>query len=503
MAARSLALGLDIGSSSIKASVLDLETGVLVASASSPSDKELPIEAPQAGFAEQSPDMWWEHVQRAVKALGGKGCCLTDIAAVGISYQMHGLVVVDKDLRPLRPAIIWCDSRAVPFGAKAFESLGQEFCLKHYFNSPGNFTAAKLAWVKEREPELFDKIAHFMLPGDYISVKLTGEATTTALGLSEGILWDFQAEKPAEKLLQYYGFPSSLIPKVVPTLAVQGQVSSSAAQLLGLRPGIPVSYRAGDQQNNALSLNVLEPGELAATAGTSGVVVGIGEQRRYDTLSRVNTFLHVNHTAQASRYCTLLCVNGTGILNSWLRRLLGSFGTLPAYTSFNELAAGAEVGSAGLSILPYGNGAERSLGNKVLGASVHGLDLNRHKVGHLLRASQEGIVFALQHGLEIMNGMGITPKVIRAGHANMFLSPVFREAFAAVSGASIELIDTDGSQGAARGAAIGAGFFGSAREAFRGLKVLSTEAPAAKLVDAYAEAYKRWKSLLQRQLSAE
>ncbi len=493
--------GIDIGSSGIKVSLLDVRSGKCRGSSTSPEGKELTISSPQPGFAEQDPESWWQHCKTALRAMAEQGHDLSAVQAIGISYQMHGLVLLDKERRVLRPSIIWCDSRAVPYGQRAFEEIGAETCLKHHFNSPGNFTAAKLAWVREHEPQIFEKVAYLMLPGDYIAYKLTGQVSTTAAGLSEGILWDFLEERPAQRVLDSMGIPKAFLPPLVPSIGLQGELQPKVAQELGLRAGIPISYRAGDQQNNAFSLKVLQPGELAATAGTSGVVVGIGDQQRYDPKSRVNTFMHVNHSPQQRRYCTLLCVNGTGSLNSWLRRSMSLQGALAPYVLMNELAATIAPGSDGLSIYPYGNGAERSLSNQNPGASILGLDFNRHGHGHLARAAQEGIVFALQYGLEVMQGMGIKPSVIRAGRANMFLSQVFRDVFAAVSGATIELMATDGAQGAARAAGLGVGIFSSEKEAFKGLEVLAVEAPQPELQERYQEIYRGWKGRLEAGLS--
>jgi xylulokinase len=493
-------LGYDVGSSSIKATLLEAATGTVVASAVSP-ERELPIQAPRPGWAEQDPETWWEHVQRATARIRERApAALLDTAAVGISYQMHGLVCVDRQGRVLRPSIIWCDSRAVDIGERAFAALGKERCLRHLLNSPGNFTASKLRWVRENEPDTFARIHRIMLPGDYVAYRLTGEMQTTPSGLSEGILWDFAEGDLARFLLEHYELPPALIPPVVPNFAVQAALSSASAQALGLAAGTPVSYRAGDQPNNALSLNVLRPGEVAATAGTSGVVYGVGDSAAWDPASRVNTFVHVNHTPAAPRYGTLMCVNGTAILNSWLRHNAMTAGERAlSYEEMNELAAEAPVGSEGLLVLPYGNGAERTLENRSPGASIHGLDFNRHTRAHLLRASQEGIVFALQYGLEIMKSMGLSVDKVRAGAANMFLSPLFAEAFATVSGAAVELYSTDGSQGAARGAGIGAGVY-DPRSAFAGLETVRVVEPNAGQAPAYGEAYRRWRETLERQL---
>ena len=495
-------LGYDIGSSSVKASLVDAQSGKCVASAFYPK-QEAPIISKKAGWAEQDPSMWMGNLRLATEdVLHQLGeiiphraqLDLADaVAAIGISYQMHGLVCVDKDLNVLRPSIIWCDSRAVPYGQKAFETLGKDWCLPHLLNSPGNFTAAKLAWVKENEPELYSRIWKIMLPGDYIAMRLTGSVCSTVSGLSEGIFWDFQADKPSAELLNYFGFDASVLPQVKPTFGIQGTLTKEAAGLLGLKEGTPVTYRAGDQPNNALSLNVFNPGEIASTAGTSGVVYGVIDKVNYDPLSRVNTFAHVNHTAADPRLGVLLCINGTGILNSWMHR---NVAPELSYPQMNELAAKAPIGSEGVSILPFGNGAERMLENRECGCSVHGLNFNRHGQAHLLRAAQEGIVFSFQYGIEIMQQMGLKVDKIHAGKANMFLSPIFRETLAGVSGATIELYDTDGSVGAAKGAGIGAGIYKDNREAFSTLERLAVILPSHQ--DEYRAAYEKWKTYINK-----
>ncbi len=487
-------LGFDVGSSSVKASLVNADNGKCVASAFYP-EKEAPIMAVKAGWAEQEPDSWWEYAKLALKKImSDAGATADDIKAIGISYQMHGLVCVGKDLKPLRPAIIWCDSRAVPYGEKAFRELGAGHCLAHLLNSPGNFTAAKLAWVKDNEPALFNNIYKVMLPGDYLAMRLSGVCNTTISGLSEGMFWDFKNNRVADFLLNYYGFNQSLIADIVPTFAPQCEVCAEAAAELGLKAGTPITYRGGDQPNNALSLNVLNPGEIAATAGTSGVVYGVLGEVNYDPKSRVNTFAHVNHTAEQTRLGVLLCINGTGILNAWVHRNI-----TPdiSYAEMNDLAAQAPIGSEGVTIIPFGNGAERVLENKETGCSINGLNFNKHSKAHLVRAAQEGIVFSFCYGMEIMQQMGMNIGKIHAGKANMFLSPLFRNTLAGVSGATIELYDTDGSVGAAKGAGIGAGIYKDSQEAFASLEKLEVIEPDAARADEYRSAYARWKETLE------
>ena len=496
-----LLLGYDVGSSSIKATLMDAETGQVLAAATSP-DKELEIVAKQLGWAEQDPAVWWEHVKTAtqkIKALAEFDA--GDVHAIGISYQMHGLVVVDKNKEVLRPSIIWCDSRAVQIGEQAATDIGEEKCLKKLFNLPGNFTASKLKWVMENEPKVYSKIHKIMLPGDYIAMKMTGDIKTTPSGLSEGIMWDFENDGLADFVLDNYGISNELIAETAPTFSIQGELTKEAADELGLDAGTMVSYRAGDQPNNALSLSVLQPGEIAVTAGTSGVVYGVSDSKNYDQQSRVNVFVHVNHSANDPRYGVLLCINGTGILNSWLKHNFVAGEGLD-YEQMNELAAQAPVGSDGLVILPYGNGAERTLENRNIGASVHGWNFNVHKKAHFLRAAQEGIVFALNYGLGIMRDMGIQLTTVKAGNANMFLSPLFAEAFATVTQSTVELYNTDGSQGAARGAGIGAGVYKSTDEAFVGLEPVKTIEPNENLSSAYQQAYEGWEEVLKLQLKS-
>ncbi|MFC1538833.1 xylulokinase [Candidatus Latescibacterota bacterium] len=491
-------LGYDIGSSSIKATLLDAESGAIVSSATSP-DTELEIIAIKPGWAEQHPHIWWENVKKATsKLISETGVDISDIEALGISYQMHGLVIVDKNLEVLRPSIIWCDSRAVEIGEKAFNDIGRETCLSKFLNSPGNFTASKLKWVMENEPEIYAKVYKAMLPGDYIAMKMSGEVKTTPSGLSEGIMWDFVKQDIADELLDYFSISSEIIADVVPTFSIQGELTRESAGELGLKPGIKISYRAGDQPNNALSLNVLNPGEIAATAGTSGVVYGVGDKANYDPKSRVNTFVHVNHSPGKPVYGILQCVNGTGILNSWLKHNIMSTGQAKAtYDYMNEMASNIKIGSDGLIIIPFGNGAERTLENKNIGASIHNLNFNTHNRAHFFRAAQEGIVFALNYGLEIIRDMGVEISTVRAGNANMFLSPLFREAFANVTGTVVELFNSDGSQGAARGAGIGAGIYKHPEDAFIGLETKSVIEPDVKKQSAYRETYNMWVAKLE------
>ncbi|MCH5175614.1 MAG: carbohydrate kinase [Prevotellaceae bacterium] len=483
-------LGYDIGTSSVKASLVDAQSGQTIASAQYP-DSEAPIIANHPGWAEQDPEMWWTELVNATQRLRQKAGTLEGVRAIGISYQMHGLVCVDKHGTPLRPSIIWCDGRAVPYGNAAFDAIGSEQCLSHLLNSPGNFTAAKLAWVKENEPDTYKKIHKVMLPGDYIAMRLSGGAMqTTVSGLSEGMFWDFKDNCVSPDILNHFGFSPDIIADIVPTFSVQSAVSAQVAQELGIPQGTPIAYRGGDQPNNALSLNVMKPGEIAATGGTSGVVYGVLGEVNYDPLSRVNTFAHVNHRPEQgeTRLGVLLCINGTGILNAWMRRTIAP--TL-SYPEINDLATTAPIGADGLSVIPFGNGAERVLQNANPGASLHGINFNIHTQAHLLRAAQEGIAFSFAYGMDIMRQMGMAITTIKAGHANLFLSPLFRQTLASVTGATIELYETDGSVGAAYGAGIGSGIYPDSDTAFRTLRQIDTILPDEDAAP-YKAAYDLW-----------
>ena len=489
-------LGIDVGSSSVKVALLEVAGGKCVCSAACPKS-EAPIKAVRKGWAEQDPQSWWKYMCDGIREMSAAGFDMGQVASIGISYQMHGLVAVDKDVRPVRDAIIWCDSRAVALGEQALQGIGPGRCLEHLLNSPGNFTASKLAWVKQNEPDLYAKIWKFMLPGDYIAYRLTGEVTTTATGLSEGILWDFAENRRADFVADWYGIGPDKFADIVPALGVQAHTTAEIQRELGIPAGTPVSYRAGDQPNNAFSLDVLKPGEIAATAGTSGVVYGVTDVPKADPQSRVNTFLHVTDSAEP-RMGVLLCINGTGIMNAWTRR---NFYPQLSYGEINDLAATVPPGSDGLLVLPFGNGAERVLCNASTHARVVGIDLVRHGQAHFLRAVQEGIAFSFRYGIDIMKDLGLNPDVIRAGKANMFLSPLFRSTLATLCGARIELFDTDGSLGAARGAALGAGIYKSAAEAFSTLERLDVIRPESAWAQPLEEAYQNWKKEVEKSIN--
>ena len=492
-----LLLGIDIGTSFIKASVVDAATQQSVASAQYP-DTEAAITSLQSGWAEQSPDTWWDYTVKVINALHAANTFdVADIAAIGISYQMHGLVVVDKEQHVLRDSIIWCDSRAIETGKKAFENIGEETCSSCLLNSPGNFTASKLAWVKDNEPEIYKQIDKVMLPGDFIAMKLTGEITTSSSALSEGIFWDFQKDEISKDVMENFGFADSLIPKVQPLFSSHGKLLSSVAKQLSLKENIPVTYKAGDQPNNALSLNVLQPGEVAANAGTSGVIYAVTDKLLADQFSRVNSFVHVNHTKESKRVGVLLCINGAAIMNSWIKKIGGDN---LSYKEMDQQAAGIKPGSDGLLVLPFGNGAERMLRNKIIDAHISHIDLNKHTKAHIFRAVQEGIAFAFRYGLDIMRENDLYPTIIRAGKANLFLSDVFIQSFVNATGVAVELYESDGSKGAALGAGIGAGIYKSYSDAFSNQKPLGKFEP--NQVDLYNDLYLNWKALLESHLNS-
>lgn len=493
-------LGYDLGSSSIKACLLDAGNGKAIASASSPDD-ELVIHSPQKGWAEQDPEVWWKHIKKVTaKVLPADGAEPDQIGGIGIAYQMHGLVLVDENQKVLHPAIIWCDGRAVEIGQQAFNDLGHDFCFEHYLNSPANFTASKLKWVKEHKPDIFSKTHKAMLPGDYIAMKLSGDIRTSVSGLSEGIFWDYQSNGLADDLLKHYGISMDLIPEYYPNFAVSGELTSVAANKLGLPPGIPIGYRSGDQPNNALSLNVMEPGEAAANAGTSGVIYGVTDKAIYDDKSRVNTFVHVNNDINKPRYGVLLCINGTGIQNSWLKNKI--FDGRLSYDEMNKRAADVDIGSEGVVVLPFGNGPERVLGNQSLGAAIRGIDFNNHKEGHIIRAAQEGIAFSMNYGLQVMKQMGMDIDIIRVGSDNMFKSPVFREAFTNTTGTTVEVYNTNGALGAAIGAGIGTDTFEDRQQAFEHIEKIATLEPTSDKQKNYQQAYQKWQTALEKELES-
>lgn len=490
-----LLLGIDLGTSSVKVSVVEAATHRCLASAQYP-DVEAEIMSPEPGWAEQNPEVWWENIQQGILRCHNTGKYNSrDIGAIGIAYQMHGLVIVDSDQQLLRNSIIWCDSRAVDVGNRAYDHIGHNKSLGRLLNSPGNFTASKLGWVKENEPHIFAEVDKAMLPGDYIAMKLTGESTSTISSLSEGILWDFEKNTISSDIIEHFGFDRDIFPSICPVFSIHGHLSKNVATHLAMKPGIPISYKAGDQLNNALSLNVLEPGEVAATAGTSGVIYGVSDTLSYDPQSRINSFAHVNYSAELRRIGVLLCINGVGIFNRWMKNMMNSS---ESYSSLNFAASKIPVGSDGLMTIPFGNGAERIFNNRIIGSHFHNLDFNIHGHAHLARAVQEGIAFSFRYGLDIMRENGVRPSVVRAGRSNLFLSDVFADAFASVNDVAIEFFEGDGSLGAAIGAGIGVGFYPDAQTALAGRK--PHEILEAKPDNEYEELYLQWKDLLEQRL---
>lgn len=491
-----LLCGVDVGTSSIKVSVVDAANQQLIYSTSFP-EIENEITSPEPGFAEQDPEHWWYCVQQAIlKANASHTHNPLEISAIGISYQMHGLVVLDEDQQVVRPSIIWCDSRAVSIGQKAFETLGN-YCQTHLLNSLGNFTASKLAWVKENQPEIYARIKQVMLPGDFIAGRLTRHFTTTASALSEGIFYDFQSDTISSPVLNYFDFDISLFPPIQDVFSCHGHIDSVVADTLGLNRQVQITYKAGDQPNNAFSLGVLQPGDIATTAGTSGVVYGISDELKYDRHNRVNSFAHVNYMNQAKRIGVLMCINGTGILNRWVKQTICSD---LSYEQMNELAATTSIGSKGLLCVPFGNGAERIFQNKLVGASFEHLDFNRHGRAEMIRSAQEGIAFSMAYGIEMLADAGIKPTKLKAGFANMYLSDIFAQTIVNAANVSVDLLESDGAFGAALGAGLGFKYYTTEEEAVANIKHIKTINPISDELTDTKTAYERWKELVKQKL---
>ncbi|MFV8324418.1 xylulokinase [Flavobacterium sp. ZS1P14] len=485
-------IGYDIGSSSIKVALVEAKTGEKIVVLHEPQN-EMEIVSLHPNWAEQDPEMWWQHICVATKrAIKESNVDASKITGIGISYQMHGLVIVDEKCNPLRNAIIWCDSRAVAIGDKAFAELGEQKCAAHLLNSPGNFTASKLKWVKENEPAIYEKIYKYMLPGDFIACKLTGAITTTKNGLSEGMLWDYKENKVADWLLDYYGIDQSLTPTIVENFTNQGLLNERASKEVGLPVGIPVVYRAGDQPNNALSLNVLNPGEVAATGGTSGVFYAVTDRLSEQKGTRVNNFVHVNYEKSEPRIGKLLNINGAGIQYRWLRNNTGT----ETYESMNRKASEISVGSEGVVVIPFGNGAERMFNNKNIGTHFLNLNLNTHTNAHLFRASLEGIAFSFVYGMEILKQDNATIGVIRAGNDNLFRSEIFSNTVATLIGHEIEIYNTTGAVGAARAVGLTDGDFEKFGSSITKNDHVMTFVPL-KNKEPYEKAYKHWKKELE------
>ena len=485
-------LGIDLGSSSLKLALVDVSTGKKLALVNEP-ENEMEITAIHPDWAEQDPITWWEYICKGVKrVIKDAQIDASLIEGIGISYQMHGLVVVDKNQEPLRNSIIWCDSRAIEIGNKAFDGLGHDKCSEHLLNSPGNFTASKLKWVLDNEPDVYSKIHKFMLPGDFVAAKLTGTICTTKNSLSEGILWDYKEDKIADWLLDYYGIDTNLIPDIVDNFTNQGEVNEEASKETGIPVGCPVIYRAGDQPNNALSLNIFNQGEVAATGGTSGVIYAVTNQLKSKESSRINHFAHVNYTNETTNIGKLLCINGAGIMYRWLRNNVGT----DSYEQMNRKASTVTVGSGGVLVIPFGNGAERMLNSVNTGVHFANMNLNQHTHSHLYRAALEGIAFAFVYGMEILTNDNLEIKVIRAGNDNLFRSEIFANTVATLIGYDIEIYNTTGAIGAARACSLIDGDFEKFGAKISNNDHVMTYKPQ-KNKEAYLTTYTRWKTELE------
>lgn len=489
-----LLIGYDIGSSAIKAAVFDTTKNETLGVTSYP-ESEMDMISRRSGWAEQQPEIWWQDLIYATrKLITNTGIDGKDIKGIGLAYQMHGLVLVDKDNHVLRPSIIWCDSRGVEIGKKALDEIGEDFCFEKLLNAPGNFTASKLKWVKDNEPDIYNKTYKFMLPGDYIAMKLTEECRTTSAGLSEGIFWDFSTNDISNEVLSHYGFDKDLIPERVPIVGEQGFLSKQSAEMLGLSPGTPVTFRAGDQPSNALALNVLRPNEIAATSGTSGVVYGVVDKPIYDRRSRVNSFAHVNYEQNHDRIGVLLCLNGAGIQYSWMKHQVARSNR--NYTDMERMVSTVPVGSDGICILPFGNGAERMLENRNVNSHIFNIEFTRHNRAHLYRAALEGVAFSFVRGINVLKEIGLDVDILRVGNDNMFQSEVFASTIATMLDCHIEVVDTTGAIGAARAAGVSTGAYHSLEEAMMGVTTEKIHEPRLNKAQV-SQAYNFWESCLQ------
>lgn len=489
-------LGIDIGTSGTKTVLFD-EAGNTIASALG----EYPLYQPNVGWAEQDPEDWWKATFSTIKAVLGKsGVNPSDVKGVGLSGQMHGAVLLDKDNQVLRKAIIWCDQRSSAECDQITSIIGKERLIEITANPAlTGFTASKVMWVKNNEPEIFEKVKKILLPKDYIRFKLTGEFATEVSDASGMQFMDIPKRKWSSEVLDKLGIDKGLLGDVYESQEVSGKVHKAAAELTGLKEGTPVVGGAGDQAAGAVGNGIVRPGVISSTIGTSGVVFAFSENVSIDPKGRVHTFCH----AVPNTWHIMGVTQGAGLSLKWFRdnfcieekRTAELMGIDP-YVLMDQEADRVEAGCSGLIYLPYMMGERTPHLDPNAKGVFFGLSA-KHEKQDMLRAVMEGVVYSLKDCLEIIKEMGVDVSEVRASGGGG-KSKLWRQMQSDVFGTEITTINSSegGALGVALLAGVGTGVYSSVPEACDAIiKVKTRQAADMALNAKYQKFYNIYGSL--------
>ncbi|URZ18007.1 xylulokinase [Clostridium felsineum] len=481
-------LGIDLGTSSVKLVVMN-EEGEITTSVS----EEYGISYPKPGFAEQNPDDWWKGTKIGInKLINEKGINLLDIAGISFSGQMHGLVALDENGKVLIPAILWCDQRT----GKQCDYLNKEFGQDKLSKYTGNmaltgFTLPKVLWVKENKPEIYKKIAHIMLPKDYISYKLTGKFASDVSDASGTLMFDVENRKWSEDIMKLLNIKEEVLPKVYESYEVIGNVSEEASRETGLSIKTKVIAGAGDQAAGAVGTGTVNSGVLSVALGTSGVVFASSEKFYVDKDNRLHSFCHAN-----GKWHQMGVILAAASSLKWWVDNINEDGTQDSFEKLLLEAEKSPAGSRGVFFLPYLMGERTPYNDPYAKGSFIGLNMT-HKKGDMTRAILEGVAFALRDSLEILKSLKVDMKEIRISGGGS-KSALWRQIIADVFNLRVSIINSK--EGPAYGAgilaAVGVGLFKSVDEACKTLiRTTDQTEPIEQNVIKYNKHYKVYSSL--------
>lgn len=486
----SVTLGIDLGTSSLKAMLLDLEKGVIAVHA-----KSYEVSIPRPGFAEQDPAVWWESLKEVLAKLRVTAPkAFSSIAAIGFSGQMHGLVLTGQDQKPVRPAILWLDQRSSKQVGSVREQISPEQMGQILCNQVSSgFAFPSLLWVKENEPEIFAKSCTVLCPKDYLRLKMTGQVGAEAVDASSTGMFNVSQRDWAWNLLEQFALPARLFPPVHESWEVAGVVCASCAEETGLGEGIPVIYGSGDQPAQAIGNGAIRPGQLICNIGTGGQISAFLEEPLYDPLLRTNTFCHAVNRGYTIFGATLC----SGMSMNWAKNKLFH---IDGYEQINTEAAAAAPGSQGLLYLPYLSGERTPHLDPDASGMFFGMRLF-HERGHFLRAVMEGVIYSLRECLDLLESLGVSADTIIASGGGA-ASPLWLQIQADILRKPVQAskVREQACLGACMLAAHGCGLEGSLDEWISRFAVLDEQVylPDPKNEEVYAAGYDKYRQLYGR-----